>query len=198
MKDNLEEILKEIKKLEKSITEEIQKKETSLKYKINKRRIIFEKEASRLHKKLKMSLPRYIFTANILIYLIAPVIYSMILPALILDVFITFYQFICFPVYGVPHVKRSEYIIMDRTYLKYLNILERANCIYCEYFNGLISYVQEVASITEQYWCPIKHAQKMKDTHSRYPFFMDYGDGDNYEAGLKRLRENLKAENIKL
>ena len=194
MNDNLEEILNEIKELENRIAEEIQKKKEKLKYKIVKRRIVFEKDAVRLHKKLKISLPRYIFTGRILSYLIAPFIYSMIVPAFILDAFITVYQFICLPAYGVPHLKRSDYIFLDRYYLKYLNLLERMNCAYCGYFIGLIDYVREVSSITEQYWCPIKHAQKLKATHPRYPNFLDYGNGEDYKEGLKKLRDKLKEE----
>ena len=89
-------------------------------------------------------------------------IYSLIIPISLLDLFITVYQHICFRVYGVPLVKRGEYVVRDRKYLQYLNIIQKVNCMYCEYSNGVISYAREVASRTEQYWCPIKHAHKVK------------------------------------
>ena len=64
---------------------------------------------------------------------------------------------------------------MDRRKLAYLNSIEKFNCVYCEYVNGLIAYVQEIAGRTEQYWCPIKHAMRVKSMHSRYRHFLDYG-----------------------
>ncbi len=54
------------------------------------------------------------------------------------------YQFICFPIYGIPKVSRKDYIVMDRNRLRYLNQMERFNCLYCEYVNGLLAYVQEI------------------------------------------------------
>jgi len=194
MKETLEDMLEEIHKLESRISEEIEKKKKDLKYRINKHKIIFEKEAISLQKKFSISLPRYMFTGNIIIYIVSPVIYSMIIPALILDLFVSAYQYICLPVYGLPHLKRSDYIVIDRQYLKYINLLERLNCVYCGYFNGLIAYTQEVASISEQYWCPIKHARKLKKHHDRYYQFIDYGNAEDYRKGLNRLRNKLKEE----
>jgi hypothetical protein len=39
----------------------------------------------------------------------------------------------------------------DRGKLCYLNLLERINCAYCSYGNGLIAYVVEIAARTEQH-----------------------------------------------
>ena len=58
-------------------------------------------------------------------------------------------------------VKRSEYVIIDRNHLSYLNLIEAFNCVYCGYANGVIAYVREIASRTEQHWCPIKHALRI-------------------------------------
>jgi hypothetical protein len=52
-----------------------------------------------------------------------------------------------------PKVRRSDYIILDRQKLRYLNSIERLNCAYCGYANGAIAYVQEIAGRTEQHWC---------------------------------------------
>ncbi len=83
----------------------------------------------------------------------------------------TIYQALCFPLYDIPKVRRSEYMLLDRHRLAYLNFLEKLNCEYCAYGNGVLAYVTEVAARTEQYWCPIKHALRMKSMHSRYRFF---------------------------
>ena len=119
-----------------------------------------------------------------------PIIWICLVPVF-LDLSVTFYQIICFPIYGMPKVKRSEYIIIDRHSLQYLNIIEKLNCSYCGYFNGLIAYIQEIAARTEQYWCPIKHARKLAAIHSRYHKFLEYGDCKDYQERLAALRKDL-------
>jgi hypothetical protein len=91
----------------------------------------------------------------------APFIYLCFVPTLAMDLIVTLYQRVCFPLYGIPVVTRGDYVIIDRHKLKYLNLAKRINCVYCGYFSGVIAYVQEVAGRTEQYWCPVKHAAKL-------------------------------------
>jgi hypothetical protein len=109
-----------------------------------------------------------------------------------MDFFVTGYQGICFPLYGVPKVLRREHIVLDRHYLKYLNFIERLNCDYCSYFNGLASYISEIGARTEQYWCPIKHASGKARPHSRYHQFADYGDAASYLEKLDTLRRKYE------
>jgi len=191
MNNRLNDILKEIRALETNVQEELKRREENFKYKVKERRVFFEREIESLHKKLSRSLFQYIFRAPILTILSTPVIYSMIVPAVFMDLGITIYQAICFPIYGISKVKRSEHIILDRHYLKYLNYLERLNCDYCSYFNGLASYVMEIGARSEQYWCPIKHASGNAQRHSRYHNFFDYGDADAYSSKLEELRKEL-------
>jgi hypothetical protein len=84
------------------------------------------------------------------------------LPFLIVaDILIEIYQIICFPIYRIPRVKRSEYIlILDRNKLQYLNFVEKLGCMYCGYANGLFLYLKEIAGRTEKYWCGIMHENK--------------------------------------
>jgi len=90
-----------------------------------------------------------------------PFIWAPLIALLLLDIFVTIYQFICFPIYKIEKVKRSEYIlVMDRNKLKYLNFLEKLSCMYCGYGNGFLLYAKEIAGRTEKYWCGIKHAEK--------------------------------------
>jgi len=114
------------------------------------------------------------------------------IPALLADISVTIYQYICFPIYKIPKVKRKDYIIMDRYNLFYLDKVERINCWYCEYFNGVIAYVREVGARTEQFWCPIKHSKALKDKHSRYGNFFDYGDYKKYREELEKRRADFK------
>lgn len=193
MNNRLNELLEEIRLLEKSVEEELIRKEADLKYRVQKGRVIFEEELMELHRRFSKSLLRYVFGARISILLSAPVICSMIIPALLMDLGISMFQAICFPLYNIPKVLRRDHIVLDRHYLKYLNPLERLNCDYCSYFNGLASYVQEIGARTEQYWCPIKHASGSFRRHSRYHDFLDYGDAEAYRLRLEDLRNKYDA-----
>jgi hypothetical protein len=148
----------------------------------------------RRHRELRVRLSSYLLNARPLVILTAPIIYSLIIPFVLLDVFITTYQAVCFPAYGIPKVRRADYFAFDRRHLAYLNAIERLNCEYCTYANGLIAYVREVVSRTEQYWCPIKHAMRVMGTHERYSGFEDYGDAKGYRGQLERHRQSLKEE----
>ena len=118
------------------------------------------------------------------------------MPFLVLDLFLFLYQAICFPVYGIPKAKRSDYLIFDRKDLPYLNIIEQFNCFYCSYANGLAGYFREIAARTEQYWCPIKHARRILAAHDRYPRFFEYGDAESYRKGLERLKKEFEKDDI--
>jgi hypothetical protein len=125
--------------------------------------------------------------------LCVPFIYPVLVPMLLLDAFVWVYQWVCFPLCGIPRVRRSDYGVFDRSHLAYLNGLEKINCAYCAYGNGLIAYCREVFGLTEQYWCPIKHSRRILQAHPHYHGFMDYGDAQSYRSELSRLRAELKA-----
>jgi hypothetical protein len=188
MNNRLNEILTEIRELERSVQEEMKRKEQELKYRVRKGKVIFEGEVAELHKKVSSPLFRYVVRAPLLTILSAPVIYAMIVPALLMDICLWIYQTVCFRVYRIPTVKRGDHIILDRHYLKYLNFIEKMNCDYCSYFNGLASYATEIAARTEQYWCPIKHASGKAGRHSRYHLFFDFGDAEAYRTRLSEIR----------
>lgn len=124
-----------------------------------------------------------------LVALSSPVIYSLIIPFALADLWVSLYQAICFPVYGIEQVRRAHYFSLDRAKLPYLNALEKLNCVYCSYVNGVIAYLREIAARTEQYWCPIKHAEARPDAHDRYGSFASYGA----EAELSQRKHQLRA-----
>ena len=189
--DKIQDIVIEIKKLEQELFVEMQKKENEFFYKIRGKRVVFEKEARKYQKSFVVKVSAYIANTGLLNIITVPFIWSCIIPALLMDVSLSIYQFISFKIYKIPTVKRSEYIVIDRHRLGYLNLLEKVNCFYCEYFNGLIAYVQEIAARTEQYWCPIKHARKLAVMHSRYYKFLEYGDCQDYQTKLEVLRKDF-------
>ncbi|MCI5208366.1 MAG: hypothetical protein D3910_06140 [Candidatus Electrothrix sp. ATG2] len=189
--DKLQGIIEEIKKLEKELLLEVQKKEGELFYKIKGKKIYFEEETKKYHKTLTTKIFTYISNASLLNIVTAPFIWFCIVPAVFMDIVVSTYQFICFKIYGIPKVNRSDYIVIDRQSLNYLNIMEKINCAYCGYFNGLIAYIQEIAARTEQYWCPIKHARKISTIHKRYYKFFDFGDHQGYQKGLAAMRKDF-------
>jgi len=89
-------------------------------------------------------------------------------------------------------VRRRRYVVIDRHTLAYLNGIEKVNCVYCGYANGVIAYVREIAARTEQYWCPIRHARHIPAPHARYPLFFDYGDAKAYRHDLPKMRRTLR------
>ena len=110
----------------------------------------------------------------------SPLVYALIVPLVFLDLCVTLFQAICFPVYGIPRVTRSEFIVIDRHHLAYLNGIEKLNCAYCGYANGLLAYTRAIAGRAEEHWCPIKHARRTKGQHRQYFRFADYGDAEKY------------------
>ena len=189
--NKIQDIIEDIKKLEKELLLEIQKKEEEFFYKIKGKKIYFEPATKKIHKEFATKIHNYILNAAFLNILTAPLIWFCILPAFFMDGVVSFYQFICFKVYGIPKVKRNDFIVLDRQSLSYLNPIEKLNCVYCGYFNGLIAYVQEIAGRTEQYWCPIKHARKLGVMHKRYHKFFNYGDHQEYKNRLEQLRRDF-------
>ena len=191
MDDRLEALMEKMKALETEIRAEIEKKGEEFYYRILEKRILFEREARQAHLKFVEKVPRYLYTASLRNVLTTPVIWACILPALIMDLFLTVYQAICFPLYGIPKVRRGDYVVLDRQYLEYLNVIEKINCYYCGYFNGIVAYAGEIAARTEQYWCPIKHARKVGSLHSRYRKFLEYGDAKGYRERIETLRSDF-------
>lgn len=151
-----------------------------------------EQDLAREARAFRQSIPAFIRESSVAALLTTPVIYSVLPVFLVLDVWVTLYQWICFPVYGIALVPRRRYFVIDRHRLGYLNGIEKLNCVYCGYANGVIAYVREITSRTEQYWCPIKHARPIRAPHARYRRFFDYGDARAYRRDLSRLRRGLR------
>lgn len=188
MNDRLNSLLEKIQQLEHELLAEIKKKESQFSYEVRDKKAHFTAAVVAKHRKLAKSMTRYVRESSLFNLLTAPVIWMVLLPVALLHVTASVFQFFCFPVYGIPKVWRRDYIVMDRRLLSYLNPLERLNCGYCEYANGVLAYVQEIAGRTEQYWCPIKHAIGLKTRHSRYSHFLDFGDAEHYRQRVEQVR----------
>ena len=192
MLTKLEELLEEIRTLQDRVTEEVSREAGEFGYSIRQGRVSFEQEVARRHRQMATRLRSYLAHSSLLTVLTAPVIYSLILPLTLLDLFVSLYQAICFRVYRIPRVNRSDYVVVDRHHLQYLNVIERINCLYCGYGSGVLAYAVEVAARTEQYWCPIKHARRLPAPHSHDHRFLPYGDAEHYTSEVERLRRELR------
>lgn len=186
-----ETLVKRIESLEKELKAALEEKEKAFQYRWVQGKARFEPATLKEHHSLKDWLPSYLLHSDILAYVTAPIIYGGVIAFFVLDVFLQIYQGICFPVYGVPKAKRSDYVVLDRARLKYLNLLERLNCLYCSYGNGVLAWGVEISARTEQHWCPIKHAARLRAPHSRYAHFFDYGDARKYRQEIETVRNDF-------
>ena len=194
MRSHVDDILERMARLEKELEHELRHAESSWRYRLEAGKVLFERDVRSAHARLRKSVPRFLRDSSLLNLLTAPLIYWLMVPIALLDISVTVYQHVCFRVYGVARVTRSAYVVIDRQHLAYLNTIEKLNCMYCGYANGVFAYVREVAGRTEQYWCPIRHAKRVRAPHLHYRHFVEYGDAQGYHTRLIPLREELREE----
>lgn len=186
-------IVQRMRQLEAELDAAFEKARSELRLRMERNRVVFEEHVLKRHREFKTGLIDYVRGARWPVVVTAPVIYGLIVPIVLLDLSVTIYQAICFRAYGIPRVRRRDYLVFDRQSLGYLNVLEKLNCGYCSYANGVFAFVREVGARTEQYWCPIKHARRLVAPHARYADFVAFGDAQAYHAELERLRKDLAA-----
>lgn len=191
MPPKIEELIGRIRQLEDEIEAELQQRRARLGADFEERKVRFGAEVQARQRQFKAGLLHYLLTARAGHVLTAPVVYAVLPALLLLDLMVSLYQWLCFPLYRIPRVRRRDYLVFDRGHLAYLNAVEKINCIYCSYGNGLIAYVREIIGRTEKYWCPIKHARRVHHAHDHYSEFIDFGDAEGFRRELESLRERL-------
>jgi len=174
------------------IEAELGRQRERFRYSVERGRVRFDAEVRGRHRAARERLGSFLSRTKPLVVLTSPLIYSLIIPFALLDLFVTVYQAVCFPIYGIRKVPRGDFIAIDRHHLQYLNGLQKLNCVYCGYCNGVISWVREVAGRTEAYWCPIKHARKLIGSHNYYAGFSDYGDAEAFRENVAQTRTELR------
>lgn len=190
----MQDIAAEIVCLQAELDREIEARRKMLGWRLKKRFVEFEQGITQTHRQLRTSVTSFLANSPLAPLITAPLIYSLIVPVALLDGWASLYQAVCFRAYGIPRVRRADYVAFDRRHLRYLNWIEALNCLYCGYANGVFGYVREIGSRTEQYWCPIKHALKISDPHRRYYDFLEFGDAEGYRARLDEFRKRLREE----
>jgi hypothetical protein len=192
MNDELDRLFAQIHSIEDTIERRLDAHRVQFKYRLTNGKAVFDSEIRRIHRGLRIGVWRYLRGAELRHIAVAPVIYAMVIPLALLDASFSVYQAICFTAWGIARVPRRQYVIIDRQRLGYLNAIEKLNCVYCGYANGVLAYVREIAGRTEQYWCPIRHATQIRGAHSRYKEFVAYGDAEGYRAQLEQLRAKMR------
>lgn len=191
MNERIRNLLAQMAVLEDELRTALHEQESSVFFQIKGKRIEFEQSIKDAHRRLKTGFFRWLVLRRPRNLITVPIIYSMIVPLLMLDLCVSLYQFTCFPIYQIAKVRRADYIVLDRQHLAYLNVFDKLHCTYCAYGAGLVAYISEIIARTEQYFCPIKHARKVLGSHARYAYFLDYGDAADYEARLEAFRAAL-------
>jgi len=194
MNDKIKEIIEEIEAMKIKLGEEIAHQEKDISYEIQNGYVRFEKEVFNRQKENMKNLLAWFRDIPLLHLLVSPLVYGMLIPAILFDIILFIYQQVIFRIFKFKFIKRSDYILFDRQYLGYLNSIEKLNCLYCSYFNGLMQYAAAIAGRTELYFCPIKHAKKVAYQHEYSDEFFSYGDEDKYQKKLEALRKKSQKE----
>jgi len=191
MKHKISQLIQRIRELEEELEQLIDEQQSELLYKLEGTKVKFEASVIKQQRALKVGVLPWLKASNIRSILSIPFIYSMVIPLCFVHISIEIYQAICFRLYGIPIVKRSDYFIADRHQLPYLNLIEKFNCAYCTYGNAVMAYTSEIIARTELYWCPIKHARKKLGAHRHYRKFLDFGEHKAFQEKTKNLRTDL-------
>lgn len=192
MNPRIQELLDRIRQIEEELELEVLRRRQELHADFSHRRVMFTRDIVEQQRRFKTGLLTYVLHAQWRHMLSVPFVYAVIVPLVLLDLFVSLYQLVCFPLYRIARVRRRDYFLYDRSHLAYLNALERFNCRYCAYATGLIAYCREVIGRTEQYWCPIKHARRVLQAHEHYHGFVDFGNAAAFRKELANLRAELE------
>ena len=66
------------------------------------------------HKRLKTGFFSWRTTNRPQNLVTGPIIYGMIVPLVLLDLFVSIYQATCFPIYKLAKMRRGDYLVFDR------------------------------------------------------------------------------------
>ncbi len=192
MESDIEDLVRRLVRLEDELERKLEAQRSELQYRMEKKRVVFEESVLRRHRAIRTGLLTFLRHSPLATLIVAPAVYGLILPLVLLDLSVYVFQLVCFTAWGMERVRRSDHVIVDRHRLAYLNGIEKLNCAYCGYANGVIAYAREAASRSEQYWCPIKHALRVRTPHQRYRRFVNYGDAEGFRARLDALRREVR------
>jgi len=112
MNPQINEFLDRIRQLEVDIEQEVQRRRQQFQADFDQRKVKFEHEVLNQQRRFKQGVVNYLLTSDWRHLLTMPLIYPVLLPMLLLDVMVSLYQWVCFPLYSMPRVKRSDFLSM--------------------------------------------------------------------------------------
>jgi hypothetical protein len=116
-----------------------------------------------------------------------PFIWMPLFGGLLIHLSIFIYQAVGFRLYGLERVKFIDFVCFDREKLRYLGLIDKVNCAYCSYMNGVFGYISEIAHRTEYYWCGIKHKNQPDNPAFSYQSkFAKYGNQSEYDEIMSK------------
>ena len=148
MTTQIDSLLARLRSLEEELEAEFEALRREVEFAIGNRRIRFPAHILNRQRLHKVGVWRYLRHSRLLVALTAPVVYSGLIAFVVMDLFVTAYARLCFPIYGIAPVRRADYLVSDRAELPYLNAIEKFHCFYCSYVNGVAAYLREVAART--------------------------------------------------
>jgi hypothetical protein len=104
MTQRMQELATEIVRLQSELDREIETRRKVLGWRLREGMVEFERGIAIEHRRLRMGVATFLARSPLGTILSAPVIYSVIVPLLLLDIWASFYQAICFRVYRIPQV----------------------------------------------------------------------------------------------
>jgi hypothetical protein len=108
MNEQISHILAQMAALEEELRSVVHDQENRMFFRINGKRVEFERSVKAAHKRLKKGFFRWLVTDRPQNLITGPLIYGMAIPLLMLDACVSFYQWACFPIYGIVKVRRSD------------------------------------------------------------------------------------------
>ena len=108
MNDRVRHLLAQISVLEDDLRTALHEQETSVLFQIKGKRVEFEQSIQQAHRRLKTGFFHWLVAYRPQNLITGPIIYSMIVPLAILDLCVSVYQAICFPIYGVAKARRGD------------------------------------------------------------------------------------------
>ena len=192
MDEEIGRLITQLRHLEDQIEHKFEQRRKAFEYRIENRKIVFTKNVLAQQRRFRTGVIAYLRSSSLTQIICIPFVYGLIVPLLLLDISVCLYQGVCFYFWKLPKTARSDYVIFDRRHLAYLNSIQKLNCLFCGYANGVIAFVREIASQTEQYWCPIKHAVRRRGAHDRYRNFLEYGDAEGFQRKSEEYRRMLQ------
>ena len=107
MSPYMDRIVERLRHAEDDLRRDVEAQQQRWHYTVHRRRVRFDHELRDAHRRLKLGIAAYIRHGSVFSLLTAPLIYSLLLPLALLDLWVTLYQWICLPIYGVARVSRK-------------------------------------------------------------------------------------------